>query len=101
MKPLVVALGSHYFSCRVMPAVTLTRSFVPILSVIGLCLFFALPTGVKSLMPASTEAAIKRRNLTRRVFTSLMLGVVVSLWIFSGTWGFLSVFALMAVVAQL
>jgi len=100
-RPLVAALGSHRFSARAMPEYALTQSIIPILSVIGLCLFFSVPTAIKSLMPAVTEADIKARKLTRRVFTSLMLGVVVSLWIFSGTWGFLAVFAGMAAVAQL
>ena len=27
-------------------------------------------------------------GLQKRVFTSVMLGAVVSAWIFSGTWGF-------------
>ena len=59
-----------------------------------------IPSAIKAFWPARTEAARQRQQLMRRVFTGCMLGVVVSLWIFSGTWSFLSVFALMAIIAQ-
>jgi len=68
-------------------------ALLPILTVIGLCLVGMLPSGVLALQR-------NRPKLSRRVFTGCTLGVVVSLWIFSGTYGFLSVFALQAIIAQ-
>ena len=54
-----------------------------------------IPSGFKALFSQSS-----RRKLHRRVFTGCALGLVVTLWIFSGTWAFLCSFAAMAVVAQ-
>jgi len=72
----------------------------PILFVIGGSLLGTVPSGVKAFWPVRSEEAREKQKLMRRVFTGCMLGVIVSLWIFSGTWWFLSVFALMAIIAQ-
>jgi len=58
-----------------------------------------VPSGYRSFVKYR-DSSSPRRKLHRRVFTGCMLGAVVSTWIFSGTYAFLSVFALMAVVAQ-
>eukprot|EP00322_Chrysochromulina_rotalis_P028327 CAMPEP_0115846940 /NCGR_PEP_ID=MMETSP0287-20121206/10119_1 /TAXON_ID=412157 /ORGANISM="Chrysochromulina rotalis, Strain UIO044" /LENGTH=339 /DNA_ID=CAMNT_0003300745 /DNA_START=254 /DNA_END=1273 /DNA_ORIENTATION=- len=68
--------------------------------VIGGSLLGTIPSSVKAFWPAQTDAARKSKALMRRIFTGCMLGVVVSLWIFSGTLGFLGAFALMAILAQ-
>lgn len=67
---------------------------IPILWVIGLSFLGAIPSGIRSV------SSRPDRTLARRVFTGCALGVVVSLWIFSGTWGFLAAFGAMAVVSQ-
>jgi len=72
----------------------------PILFIIGGSLLGTLPSGLKAFWPVRTEEARQKQLLMRRVFTGCMLGVTVSLWIFSGTWGYLSAFALMAIIAQ-
>ena len=64
-------------------------ALTPIVGVISFCLLGMLPSGLKALISQSD-----RRKLHRRIFTGFTLGVLVSLWIFSGTWPFLSVFAL-------
>lgn len=68
-------------------------SLLPIIAVIRWCLLGMIPAGILALQP-------KRSQMFRRVFTGCALGVVVSLWIFSGTYGFLTVFSLMAIIAQ-
>ena len=73
----------------------LRPALAPIVSVIGLCVLGMVPSGLKALVSQSG-----RQKLHRRVFTGCSLGVVVSLWIFSGTYAFLSIFALFAIVAQ-
>ena len=73
----------------------LAPAIVPIISIISLCLLGMVPSGLKALFSTSD-----RRQLHRRVFTGCMLGVLVSLWIFSGTYAFLSIFAAFAFVAQ-
>lgn len=72
------------------------RAFLPIAGAIGGSALALLPAGFKLLAPAS-ESQI---SLRRRVFTGCALGVVVSSWIFSGSWAFLALFAGMAVVTQ-
>jgi len=80
--------------------VAIRPAMLPICAVVLLSFLGMLPSGFKAAMPVKSEAGKSRKTLHRRVFTGCTLGVVVSLWIFSGTWGSLSVFALMAVVAQ-
>jgi len=72
----------------------------PILFVIAGSAIGMVPSAIKAFWPVRSEAALQQQKLMRRVFTGCMLGVVVSLWIFSGTWCFLSLFGLMAVIAQ-
>lgn len=74
---------------------SLQPALVPIVSVIGLCILGMVPSGLRVIFSTSS-----RRQLHRRVLTGCTLGALVSLWIFSGTWAFLSIFALYAVVAQ-
>ena len=98
--PLTAVLSTP-LAPEVLAAQTALRSTMPIIAVIAMCLLAMIPTGVQSfLLTATSDDARKRRKLRRRVFTSVTLGIVVSLWIFSGTFGFLAVFAAMAVVAQ-
>lgn len=68
-------------------------ALLPAIAVITLSLAGMVPSGLLSLQR-------RHSKLLRRVFTGCALAVVVSLWIFSGTYTFLSVFALMAVIAQ-
>ena len=72
----------------------------PILFVIAGSAIGMVPSAIRAFWPVRSEAALQQQKLMRRVFTGCMLGVVVSLWIFSGTWCFLSLFGLMAVIAQ-
>ena len=73
----------------------LQPALVPIVSIIGLCLL-----GMAASLPRALFSESERKKLHRRVFTGFFLGVAVSLWIFSGTWFFLSIFAMFAVIAQ-
>jgi len=83
-----------------LPADALFRSTLPPVLVVGICLLAMVPTGARAFLPVDTDELKSKRQLRRRVFTGCMLGATVSLWIFSGTWSFLAVFAWMAVVAQ-
>lgn len=69
-------------------------ALLPIVEIIKWCLIGMIPTGCLALLSK------KSKELHRRVFTGCTLGVVVSLWIFSSTYTFLTVFALMAIIAQ-
>ena len=71
----------------------LQPALVPIVSIIGLCLL-----GMAASLPRALFSESERKKLHRRVFTGFFLGVAVSLWIFSGTWFFLSIFAMFAVI---
>ena len=73
---------------------------LPVASVVTGCILGMIPFGIKSVLPTPTDEARKRRKLDRRVFTGCALGAVVSSWIFSGTYAFLAVFSLMAVIAE-
>jgi phosphatidate cytidylyltransferase len=73
----------------------LRPAMTPILTIVALCILGMVPSGFKAFLSQSSN-----RKLHRRVFTGCTLGAVVSMWIFSGTWSFLLVFAAMAVVAQ-
>jgi len=91
-------------SAVIFPAQGLKGALLPIILVVVLCLLAAIPLG-PSLTQKAPElvgtpgsesyekgARIKRvLGLQRRVFTSVMLGALVSAWIFSGTWGFAAV----------
>jgi len=74
-------------------------SLLPMVVVITSCVAGMVPSGYRSFVKYR-DSSSPRRKLHRRVFTGCMLGAVVSTWIFSGTYAFLSVFVLMAVVAQ-
>ena len=78
----------------------LRPALLPVLWVVTGCLLGMVPSGLKAFWPVRSEEARAKQKLHRRVFTGCTLGAVVSLWIFSGTWAFLSVFALMAIIAQ-
>jgi len=66
-----------------------------------MCIIGLFPTGIKSLIARADDSGSRsRRKLWRRVFTGCSLGALVSMWIFSGTYAFLGVFAIMAVIAQ-
>ncbi|KAL1507501.1 hypothetical protein AB1Y20_008336 [Prymnesium parvum] len=99
-SPPLALLPSPAASLSLPPAL-LSRSMLPILTVVCLCFLFSLPSALSCLLPAPTHEARLRRKLSRRLFTGFTLGHLVSLWIFSGTAGFLCVFAAMALVAQL
>lgn len=74
---------------------------MPVVLVIVLCLLAAIPLGPSLTQKTPEPVAApgseayekwartkKVLGLQRRVFTSVMLGALVSAWIFSGTWGF-------------
>ena len=67
-------------------------ALLPALTVVALCLVGLVPTGLRGFWGP-------RLKLQRRIFTGCMMGILVTLWIFSGTWAFIGVFAAMAVVA--
>lgn len=73
----------------------LRAALMPILWIISVCAVAMVPSALKVLFSKS-----KRGTLHRRAFTGFTLGVLVSLWIFSGTYTFLSFFAIFAVIAQ-
>ena len=68
-------------------------ALLPALTVVALCLVGLVPTGLRGFWGP-------RLKLQRRIFTGCMMGILVTLWIFSGTWAFIGVFAAMAVVAE-
>ena len=72
----------------------------PIILVVVGSFLGMIPAAVHAFWPMSSDEARRKGKLGRRVFTGCMLGVLVSLWIFSGTWCFLSTFIAMAIVAQ-
>ena len=78
----------------------LFASLLPAVAVVSSCLTAMVPTGYKSFFKNHERPDGRSPKLTRRVFTGCLLGAVVSMWIFSGTIGFLAAFAWMAVVAQ-
>jgi len=90
----VPALTLHA-TAPVLRSRALHQSLSPILTVVLLCILGMIPTGLRSLAPGESN-----KKLWRRVFTGCLLGVVVTMWIFSGTYAFLSAFVMMAVVAQ-
>jgi hypothetical protein len=59
-----------------------------------------VPTGYNSFIKKHDGPDGRSPKLTRRVFTGCLLGAVVSMWIFSGMYGFLAAFVWMAIVAQ-
>ena len=87
----VVSASTAAFSAVGLPHIR--PALLPIIAIVSLCLIGMVPSGVLALQQ-------HRPKLVRRVFTGCTLGVVVSLWIFSSTYGFLITFALMAIVAQ-
>lgn len=87
----VAPAGLTDFAVSIVPR--LRPTLMPVLGVIVFCLIGMLPAGVLALQP-------KYSKLFRRVFTGCVLGIVVSLWIFSGLYCFLFVFSLQAIVAQ-
>ena len=78
----------------------LFASLLPAVAVVSACLAAMIPTGYNSFVKNHERPDGRSPKLTRRVFTGCLLGAVVSIWIFSGTYGFLAAFAWMAVVAQ-
>ena len=61
-------------------------ALLPALTVVALCLVGLVPTGLRGFWGP-------RLKLQRRIFTGCMMGILVTLWIFSGTWAFIGVFA--------
>eukprot|EP00962_Isochrysis_galbana_P014754 scaffold4227_cov96-Isochrysis_galbana.AAC.1 len=74
----------------------LERSIRPILVTVALSTAAMVPTSVGAFAPGDRPM----KKLWRRGFTGFAFAVFVSSWIFSGTYAFLSVFALFAVIAQ-
>lgn len=74
----------------------LQRSMRPIIVTVALCAAAMLPTSVGAFAPGDRPM----KKLWRRGFTGFSFAVFVSTWIFSGTYAFLSVFAVFAVIAQ-
>ena len=73
-----------------MPQV-LYSALLPAVAVVSSCVAGMIPTGYNSFIKRQPDG--RSPKLTRRVFTGCLLGAVVSMWIFSGTYGFLSAFA--------
>mmetsp|Transcript_2809 Transcript_2809/g.4001 ORF Transcript_2809/g.4001 Transcript_2809/m.4001 type:complete len:469 (+) Transcript_2809:103-1509(+) len=97
----------------IFPAQSIKNSVLPIILVVVLCLLAAIPLGPSLTQkppelvgtPGSESyekgARIKKvLGLQKRVFTSVMLGALVSAWIFSGTWGFAAVLCVAGARAQ-
>ena len=91
----------------IFPGESLKGAITPIILVIFLCLLAAIPLGPSltqtppELVGEPGSATYERASrikkvlgLQRRVFTSVMLGALVSAWIFSGTLGFTLVLCL-------
>ena len=94
-RPRLPVMGAPPAIPQLTELALLQPALLPIVSIIAICLMGMVPSGLKVIFSTSS-----RRQLHRRVFTGFTLGVLVSLWIFSGTWAFLSVFAGFAIVAQ-
>mmetsp|Transcript_165084 Transcript_165084/g.292307 ORF Transcript_165084/g.292307 Transcript_165084/m.292307 type:complete len:464 (+) Transcript_165084:102-1493(+) len=91
MKQVNMHIIQQAFSPAALPE--FRPALLPIVAIIKWCLIGMIPTGALAVLS-------KKSELHRRVFTGCTLGVVVSLWIFSSTYTFLTVFALMAIIAQ-
>ena len=68
----------------------------PILVTVALCAATMVPCAIGAFAPGERA----KKKLWRRGFTGFSFAVFVSAWIFSGTFAFLAIFAVFAVVAQ-